>query len=157
MNLQVFSCMPLSHCHLGFEMHPSQLEIAVWRSSAGRCDKSPQRGIAVLCTDFCIFSHFFSLILPISTGPRLGNSPVQSIVQCLARKDGTDDFYQLKVSTFLGLVYMVLTSWGSTSGQARQITIYFWLQIHVVWLFVIELCRGVENDTITKLWSWFSY
>ena len=31
------------------------------------------------------------------SGPRLGNSPVPSIVQCLARKDGTDDFYQLKV------------------------------------------------------------
>lgn len=31
-------------------------------------------------------------------GPRLGNSPVPSIVQCLARKDGTDDFYQLKVN-----------------------------------------------------------
>lgn len=34
----------------------------------------------------------------ILAGPRLGNSPVPSIVQCLARKDGTDDFYQLKVS-----------------------------------------------------------
>lgn len=34
-------------------------------------------------------------------GPRLGNSPVPSIVQCLARKDGTDDFYQLKVSSFV--------------------------------------------------------
>ncbi|XP_043945631.1 serine/threonine-protein kinase 40 [Protopterus annectens] len=33
---------------------------------------------------------------PFILGPRLGNSPVQSIVQCLARKDGTDDFYQLK-------------------------------------------------------------
>lgn len=33
-----------------------------------------------------------------AVGPRLGNSPVPSIVQCLARKDGTDDFYQLKVS-----------------------------------------------------------
>lgn len=33
-----------------------------------------------------------------AAGPRLGNSPVPSIVQCLARKDGTDDFYQLKVS-----------------------------------------------------------
>nr|XP_010303996.1 PREDICTED: serine/threonine-protein kinase 40 isoform X1 [Balearica regulorum gibbericeps] len=32
-------------------------------------------------------------------GPRLGNSPVPSIVQCLARKDGTDDFYQLKILT----------------------------------------------------------
>ncbi|RXM96752.1 Serine/threonine-protein kinase 40 [Acipenser ruthenus] len=33
------------------------------------------------------------------TGHRLGNSPVPSIVQCLARKDGTDDFYQLKILT----------------------------------------------------------
>uniref|UniRef100_H3B8G9 Serine/threonine-protein kinase 40 n=1 Tax=Latimeria chalumnae TaxID=7897 RepID=H3B8G9_LATCH len=33
---------------------------------------------------------------PFVLGPRLGNSPVPSIVQCLARKDGTDDFYQLK-------------------------------------------------------------
>ncbi|XP_029475528.1 serine/threonine-protein kinase 40 isoform X2 [Rhinatrema bivittatum] len=36
---------------------------------------------------------------PFILGPRLGNSPVQSIVQCLARKDGTDDFYQLKILT----------------------------------------------------------
>lgn len=36
-------------------------------------------------------------------GPRLGNSPVPSIVQCLARKDGTDDFYQLKVSEAPGV------------------------------------------------------
>ncbi|KAM5181916.1 serine/threonine-protein kinase 40 [Mantella aurantiaca] len=34
---------------------------------------------------------------PFILGPRLGNSPVPSIVQCLARKDGTDDFYQLKI------------------------------------------------------------
>nr|XP_054351743.1 serine/threonine-protein kinase 40 isoform X4 [Pongo pygmaeus] len=34
-----------------------------------------------------------------AVGPRLGNSPVPSIVQCLARKDGTDDFYQLKILT----------------------------------------------------------
>lgn len=40
--------------------------------------------------------HLFVL-----TGPRLGNSPVQSIVQCLARRDGTDDFYQLKVSLLI--------------------------------------------------------
>lgn len=39
-----------------------------------------------------------SLFLLCAVGPRLGNSPVPSIVQCLARKDGTDDFYQLKVS-----------------------------------------------------------
>lgn len=55
-------------------------------------------------------SHLFSLLcfLLTSPGPRLGNSPVQSIVQCLARKDGTDDFYQLKVST-LDMVLMLLT------------------------------------------------
>ena len=32
-------------------------------------------------------------------GPRLGNSPVTSIVQCLARKDGTDEFYSVKLLT----------------------------------------------------------
>ncbi|XP_058017518.1 serine/threonine-protein kinase 40-like isoform X3 [Ahaetulla prasina] len=36
---------------------------------------------------------------PFILGPRLGNSSVPSIVQCLARKDGTDDFYQLKILT----------------------------------------------------------
>lgn len=30
-------------------------------------------------------------------GPRQGSSPVRSIVQCLARKDGTDKFYTIKV------------------------------------------------------------
>ena len=43
------------------------------------------------------FGHAAVPVL-ILAGPRLGNSPVPSIVQCLARKDGTDDFYQLKVS-----------------------------------------------------------
>ncbi|XP_072178348.1 serine/threonine-protein kinase 40-like [Diadema setosum] len=36
---------------------------------------------------------------PYLLGPRLGTSPVRSIVQCLARKDGTDDFYSLKILT----------------------------------------------------------
>lgn len=45
--------------------------------------------------------HFFL------TGPRLGNSPVPSIVQCLARKDGTDDFYQLKVSGHTHTVFFL--------------------------------------------------
>ncbi|XP_002733812.1 serine/threonine-protein kinase 40-like, partial [Saccoglossus kowalevskii] len=36
---------------------------------------------------------------PYLLGPRLGNSPVRSIVQCLARKEGTDDFFQLKILT----------------------------------------------------------
>ncbi|KAJ8314742.1 hypothetical protein KUTeg_006892 [Tegillarca granosa] len=37
---------------------------------------------------------------PYLLGPRLGSSPVRSIVQCLARKEGTDDFYTLKILTF---------------------------------------------------------
>ncbi|XP_052811931.1 uncharacterized protein LOC128239352 [Mya arenaria] len=36
---------------------------------------------------------------PYLLGPRLGSSPVKSIVQCLARKDGTDKFYTLKILT----------------------------------------------------------
>ncbi|XP_035226445.1 serine/threonine-protein kinase 40-like isoform X2 [Stegodyphus dumicola] len=36
-------------------------------------------------------------------GPRIGNSPVRSIVQCLARKIGTDDFYTLKLLTLQDL------------------------------------------------------
>ena len=36
---------------------------------------------------------------PYLLGPTLGTSPVRSIVQCLARKEGTDDFYCLKVRT----------------------------------------------------------
>ncbi|XP_013382493.1 serine/threonine-protein kinase 40 [Lingula anatina] len=36
---------------------------------------------------------------PYLLGPRLGSSPVRSVVQCLARKDGTDDFYTLKILT----------------------------------------------------------
>lgn len=36
---------------------------------------------------------------PYLIGPLLGSSPVKSIVQCLARKQGTDDFYTLKILT----------------------------------------------------------
>lgn len=36
---------------------------------------------------------------PYLLGPTLGSSPVKSIVQCLARRDGTDDFYTLKILT----------------------------------------------------------
>lgn len=36
---------------------------------------------------------------PYLLGPTLGSSPVKSIVQCLARKEGTDDFYTLKILT----------------------------------------------------------
>uniref|UniRef100_T1IY19 Serine/threonine-protein kinase 40 n=1 Tax=Strigamia maritima TaxID=126957 RepID=T1IY19_STRMM len=36
---------------------------------------------------------------PYLIGPRLGNSPVRSVVQCLARKEGTDEFFTLKILT----------------------------------------------------------
>lgn len=36
---------------------------------------------------------------PYLLGPTLGSSPVKSIVQCLARRDGADDFYTLKILT----------------------------------------------------------
>lgn len=36
---------------------------------------------------------------PYLLGSRLGNSPVRSIVQCLAKKEGTDDFYSIKILT----------------------------------------------------------
>lgn len=34
---------------------------------------------------------------PYILGPKIGHSPVESIVQYLAKKDGTDEFVQLKV------------------------------------------------------------
>lgn len=36
---------------------------------------------------------------PYLLGPKLGPSPVKSIVQCLARKEKTNDFYQIKILT----------------------------------------------------------
>ncbi|CAH0596198.1 unnamed protein product [Chrysodeixis includens] len=36
---------------------------------------------------------------PYLLGPKLGPSPVKSIVQCLARKERTDEFYQVKILT----------------------------------------------------------
>ncbi|VVC95041.1 unnamed protein product [Leptidea sinapis] len=36
---------------------------------------------------------------PYLLGPKLGPSPVKSIMQCLARKEKTDDFYQIKILT----------------------------------------------------------
>ncbi|XP_015609686.1 uncharacterized protein LOC107274739 isoform X2 [Cephus cinctus] len=37
---------------------------------------------------------------PYLLGPLIGTSPVKSIVQCLARKAGTDKFYTIKILTF---------------------------------------------------------
>lgn len=39
---------------------------------------------------------------PYLLGPSLGTSPVQSIVQCLARREGTDSFFTLKILTLRG-------------------------------------------------------
>lgn len=36
-------------------------------------------------------------------GPKLGSSPVKSIVQCLARKDNTDKFYLIKVNSIIDI------------------------------------------------------
>ena len=36
---------------------------------------------------------------PYLLGPRVGNSPVSSIVQCLAKLEGTDEFYTIKILT----------------------------------------------------------
>lgn len=36
---------------------------------------------------------------PYILGPLIGSSPVQSIIQCLARKEGTDRFYTIKILT----------------------------------------------------------
>jgi serine/threonine-protein kinase 40 len=34
---------------------------------------------------------------PYLLGPKLGNSPVKSMIHCLARKEGTNDYYTVKV------------------------------------------------------------
>ncbi|XP_072018785.1 serine/threonine-protein kinase 40-like [Amphiura filiformis] len=49
---------------------------------------------------------------PYLLGPTLGTSPVRSIVQCLARKDGTDNFFCLKILT--------LSERGKESQDERQ-------------------------------------
>lgn len=38
---------------------------------------------------------------PYILGPKIGHSPVESIVQYLAKKEGTDEFVQLKVDATL--------------------------------------------------------
>ncbi|MBN3276992.1 STK40 kinase, partial [Polyodon spathula] len=59
--------------------------------------ETSSRAAKVLCTG--IAGNNAKRAGPFILGHRLGNSPVPSIVQCLARKDGTDDFYQLKILT----------------------------------------------------------
>ncbi|MBN3310904.1 STK40 kinase, partial [Amia calva] len=66
------------------------------RASERGAGETSARASKILCTG--ITGSNAKRAGPFILGPRLGNSPVPSIVQCLARKDGTDDFYQLKVS-----------------------------------------------------------
>ncbi|XP_033124603.1 serine/threonine-protein kinase ppk1-like [Anneissia japonica] len=49
---------------------------------------------------------------PYLLGPRLGSSPVKSIVQCLARKQGSRDFYCIKILT--------ISNTKETSDDERQ-------------------------------------
>ncbi|XP_071800849.1 serine/threonine-protein kinase 40-like [Asterias amurensis] len=61
-------------------------------------------------------SHSQTLTLkragPYLLGPRLGTSPVRSIVQCLARREGSDNFYSMKILT--------LSEQGKESNDERQ-------------------------------------
>lgn len=54
--------------------------------------KQPRRDCGVKRCSLKRAGHFL-------LGPRLGNSPVRSIAQCLAKRDATDDFYCLKMLT----------------------------------------------------------
>lgn len=73
-------------------------------------------------------------------GPVLGSSPVKSIVQCLARRDGTDDFYTLKVHrwlTFNTLLFGVLKKFLS-----------FVLQILIRKLHVIHDAGDLDDKSL---------
>ncbi|XP_071444862.1 serine/threonine-protein kinase 40-like [Hetaerina americana] len=60
---------------------------------------------------------------PYLLGPTLGTSPVQSIVQCLARKEGTDLFYTLKILTLRGKGDGVLSGQGGCMDDASELDI----------------------------------
>ncbi|KAJ8405072.1 hypothetical protein AAFF_G00329930 [Aldrovandia affinis] len=75
----------------------SKTRMSKRRISERGAGESSARASKLLCTG--ISGNNGKRAGPFILGPRLGNSPVQSIVQCLARKDGTDDFYQLKILT----------------------------------------------------------
>ncbi|GAB6026129.1 Serine/threonine-protein kinase 40, variant 2 [Chamberlinius hualienensis] len=51
------------------------------------------------CIGAPVNPHTIKRAGPYLLGPRLGNSPVRSIVHCLARKENTDDFYSIKILT----------------------------------------------------------
>ncbi|KAK7808884.1 hypothetical protein U0070_018806 [Myodes glareolus] len=90
---------------------------------------------------------------PFVLGPRLGNSPVPSIVQCLARKDGTDDFYQLKILTLEERGEQGLESQEERQGKMLLHTEYSLLSllhtqdgvVHHHGLFQDRTCEAVED------------
>lgn len=90
---------------------------------------------------------------PFILGPRLGNSPVPSIVQCLARKDGTDDFYQLKILTLEERGEQGIESQEERQGKMLLHTEYSLLSllhtqdgvVHHHGLFQDRTCEAVED------------
>uniref|UniRef100_A0A8C2MKE6 Serine/threonine-protein kinase 40 n=1 Tax=Cricetulus griseus TaxID=10029 RepID=A0A8C2MKE6_CRIGR len=90
---------------------------------------------------------------PFIPGPCLGNSPVPSIVQCLARKDGTDDFYQLKIRTLEERGEQGIESQEERQGKMLLHTEYSLLSllhtqdgvVHHHGLFQDRTCEAVED------------
>uniref|UniRef100_A0A3P9IVT5 Serine/threonine-protein kinase 40 n=1 Tax=Oryzias latipes TaxID=8090 RepID=A0A3P9IVT5_ORYLA len=96
---------------------------------------------------------------PFILGPRLGNSPVPSIVQCLARKDGTDDFYQLKILTLEERVDSAGETQEERQGKMLLHTEYSLLSllynqdgvVHHHGLFQDRACEIVEDLEANKM------
>ncbi|KAI4591143.1 hypothetical protein MJG53_002192 [Ovis ammon polii x Ovis aries] len=96
---------------------------------------------------------------PFILGPRLGNSPVPSIVQCLARKDGTDDFYQLKILTLEERGDQGIESQEERQGKMLLHTEYSLLSllhtqdgvVHHHGLFQDRTCEVVEDAESNRM------
>ncbi|XP_010624111.1 serine/threonine-protein kinase 40 isoform X1 [Fukomys damarensis] len=96
---------------------------------------------------------------PFILGPRLGNSPVPSIVQCLARKDGTDDFYQLKILTLEERGDQGIESQEERQGKMLLHTEYSLLSllhtqdgvVHHHGLFQDRTCEMVEDTESSRM------
>ncbi|MBW00148.1 Serine/threonine-protein kinase 40, partial [Eschrichtius robustus] len=96
---------------------------------------------------------------PFILGPRLGNSPVPSIVQCLARKDGTDDFYQLKILTLEERGDQGIESQEERQGKMLLHTEYSLLSllhtqdgvVHHHGLFQDRTCEIVEDAESSRM------
>lgn len=66
----------------------------------------PRSLLDMTIADTLVDRRQFRRVGPYILGPKIGCSPVDSIVQYLAKKEGTNDFVQLKVSN-LGKVFLV--------------------------------------------------